>query len=143
MPVLKNTNAEACAQLLAKGGISEPSAYAAAIGGSKRSTEGNASAQMEKHGIRARAAELQAQAAETFRLSRTAWLESFARIAKKAEEAGDYAATRGSLREIGLAMPKWDAPTGTDGSGTDAAALITRLFRPGLPSERMGVSVAS
>lgn len=70
---------------------------------------------MEKHGIRARAAELQAQAAETFSLSRAAWLESFARIAKKAEEAeeageageaGGYAAARDSLRGVGLAMPK-------------------------------------
>ena len=100
MPVLTNTKAEA------KGGISEHAAYAAAFGVSKRSDEGNASAQTEKHGIRARAAELQAQAAKTFSLSRAAWLESFARIAKKAEEAGDYTAARGCLREIGLAMPK-------------------------------------
>lgn len=138
MPVLKNKKAEACAQLLAKGGIAEHAAYAAAFGVSKRSAEGNASAQMEKHGIRARVAELQTQAAETFSLSRATWLESLARIAKKAEEAGDYAAARGSLREIGLAMPKWYAPSGTDGLATDAAELIKRLIRPGSPIDRMG-----
>jgi hypothetical protein len=54
MPVLTNTKAEA------KGGILEPAAYAAAFGVSKRSAEGNASAQMEKHGIRVRVAVLPA-----------------------------------------------------------------------------------
>jgi hypothetical protein len=80
---------------------------AQAFGVSKRSAEGNASAQMEKHGIRARVAELPAQSAESFSLNRATWFESFARLAQKAEEAGNYAAARSNLREISLAMPEW------------------------------------
>jgi hypothetical protein len=138
MPALTNTKAEACAQLLAKGGIAEHAAYAKAFGTSKKSAQGNASAAIEKYGIHARVAELQAQAAETFSLSRATWLESLARIAKKAEAEKDYTAARGCLREIGLAMPKWYAPSGTDGLATDVAELIKRLIRPGSPIDRMG-----
>ena len=138
MPVLANTKAEACAQLLAKGALSDCAAYAQAFGASKKSAQGNASAAIEKYGIRARVAELQAQAAETFSLNRASWLESLARIAKKAEDEKDYAAARGCLREIGLAMPKWYAPSGPDGLATDVAGLINRLIRPGSPIDRMG-----
>ena len=128
MPALTNTKSEACAQLLAKGGISEHAAYAKAFGVSKRSAEGNASAQMEKHGIRARVAELQAQSAETLSLSRAAWLESFARLAKKAEEAGEYAAARSNLREIGLATPGWYAKDDNkDSADTEMAMRIREL----------------
>jgi len=130
MPALTNTKAEACAQLLAKGGISEHAAYAQAFGVSKRSAEGNASAQMEKHGIRARVAELQALGAETLSLSRAAWLESFARLAKKAEEAGEYAAARSNLREIGLALPGWYATEGCkEGADTEMAIQMRELVR--------------
>ncbi len=130
MPALTNTKAEACAQLLAKGGISEHAAYAQAFGVSKRSAEGNASAQMEKHGIRARVAELQAQSADIFSLSRADWLESFARLAKKAEEAGEYAAARSNLREIGLALPGWYAKDDSkESADTDMAIQIRELVR--------------
>ncbi|MHB1080335.1 MAG: hypothetical protein ACYC67_13085 [Prosthecobacter sp.] len=128
MSALTNTKAEACAQLLAKGGISEHAAYAQAFGVSKRSAEGNASAQMEKHGIRARVAELQAQGAETLSLSHAAWLESFVRLAKKAEEAGEYAAARSNLREIGLAQPGWYAKDGSkESADTDLATHMREL----------------
>lgn len=128
MPALTNTKAEACAQLLAKGGIAEHAAYAKAFGTSKKSAQGNASAAIEKYGIHARVAELQAQAAETFSLSRAAWLESFVRLAKKAEEAGEYAAARSNLREIGLAQPGWYAKDDSkESADTDMAVRMREL----------------
>ena len=125
MPVLPNAKAEACAQLLAPGGISEAEAYSKAFGGSLKSAYSNATVAMGKHGIRERVKELQAAGAAKFMMIRAEWLESFRRIAGKAESAGDFAAAKGCLREIGLALPGWYAP---DKVEVDAPSALGSLF---------------
>ena len=45
-----------------------------------------------------------------FKLTKVQWLEWLRSVASKAEADGDYAATKGCLREIGLAMG-WYAPS--------------------------------
>ena len=65
--------------------------------------------------IRARRDYLATKAAEGFVMDRQQWLESFRRIATKAEQANDFAAAKGCLAEIGKACPGFYAPVETDG----------------------------
>ena len=51
-----------------------------------------------------------AVAEREFDLTRSAWLARLLGLADKAEQAGDYSAARGCLREIGQAMPEWYKP---------------------------------
>ncbi len=106
MPVLKNARQEKFAQGLATG-LTGDAAYTAA---GYKPDRGNAARLTANDIVSARVAELQKRAEAKFELSRLDWLESFARLARKAEKAGDFTAARGCLREIGLALSSWYAP---------------------------------
>ncbi|MDB6117406.1 MAG: hypothetical protein JWO08_1187 [Verrucomicrobiaceae bacterium] len=104
MPVLENKKAEACAQLLfATPSLPEWEAYMQAFGTTEKSAKGNASAQMENHGIRERVKELQGVAADAFTMTRVEWLHKMKDFAEGAEEKKDFSSARACLREIGLA----------------------------------------
>lgn len=109
MPVLKNSKHERFAQMVA-GGKSATAAYRKVYGATQRVAEGNACRVMENDGVSARVEELKKKVEAEFAMTRLEWLESFARLAKKAERSKDYSAARGCLREIGLAMARWYAP---------------------------------
>jgi hypothetical protein len=106
MPVLKNVRHEKLAHGIAAG-MTADAAYAAA---GFKPDRGNAARLTANDSVRSRVEELQAEAEAEFVMSRTEWLESFARLARKSEEARDYSAAKGCLREIGLALPQWYAP---------------------------------
>ncbi len=74
---------------------------------SKATRETDGPAPLRKAQVKSRVAELQAKVEKEFGMTRVEWLESLARVAKKAEDAEDFSASRGCLREIGLAMPGW------------------------------------
>lgn len=106
MPVLKNARHEKFAHGIAAG-MTADAAYAAA---GFKPDRGNAARLTANDSVRSRVEELQAEAEAEFVMSRTEWLESFARLARKSEDARDYSAAKGCLREIGLALPQWYAP---------------------------------
>jgi hypothetical protein len=92
-------------------GLAAGAAYAKVYSKAARSTaETEGPALLRKPQVKARVAELQAEVAQEFKMTRAEWLSSLARVAKSAEVAGEYAAVRGCLREIGLAMPGWYCP---------------------------------
>jgi hypothetical protein len=90
--------------------MSAVAAYVKAYNCSIENAESNASRLRENEGVSARITELQEAGAEFVSLSRGEWLESFVRISVKAEKAKDFAAAKGALRELGLAIPGWYAP---------------------------------
>ncbi len=119
---LDNPRHEAFAHAVAMNECSGAEAYRRHVSGGKCS-EGTAAVSacnMLKAGsnvalrveaIRAATAKI---AEKKFALSREKWLARFIAIADKAEEAGDYAAAKGCLREIGLATPDFYTPTKVD-----------------------------
>jgi len=102
MPVLKNARHERFAVALAAG-KAQGAAYAEA---GYKPDDGAASRLSGNVKIQERVAEL----LRGFAMTKLEWLQSFARIAVKAEKKGDFQAAKGALREIGLAMPGWYAP---------------------------------
>ncbi len=106
MPVLSNPKHERFAQERAKGATADAAYQKAGY----KPDRGAASRMSAKVSIQARIEELAKRVEEKFTMTRVEWLESFRRGARAAEKAEDYAAMRGHLREIGLAMPGWYAP---------------------------------
>lgn len=97
--------------VLCSGGTAAGAAYARIyLKASKATAETDGPALLRKPQVKARVAELQASVEREFTLTRVDWLESLLRVAKKAEDAGDFSASRGCLREIGQAMPDWYSP---------------------------------
>lgn len=121
MAALSNARRELFAQGLTKG----LTAYQAYIEAGYKADRGAASRLSANVSIQARVAELQKRVEDRFELSRVEWLKSFLRIAQKAERVGDFAAARGALREIGLAMPRWYTPEEVSGAIT---VLVKRLW---------------
>lgn len=80
---------------------------------------------------------------EEFPMTRVEWLKSFARIADKAEDAQDFSAAKGCLREIGLAIKDWYAPEeiGLSINYERPEEAISRAQERGLDVERMVKSV--
>jgi hypothetical protein len=109
MPVLKNSRHERFCQAVASG-MTAVAAYMKAYSCSIENAECNASRLRDSEGVAERIAEIMEAGAEFVSLNRGEWLESFVRIAGKAEKSKDFSAARASLRELGLAMPGWYAP---------------------------------
>jgi hypothetical protein len=119
--------------VLCAGGRAAGAAYAEVYpNASKATAETEGPALLRKPQVKARVAELQREVEKQFTLTRGEWLHSFLRLAKKAEDAGEYAAARGSLREIGLAMPGWyDAQKEGDdtiGASSEVMDAVRSLF---------------
>ena len=117
MPSLKNPRHEAFAQAVSKG-TKGAAAYRKHVSGGKCSdrTAEVAASVLLKEGteVALRVAELKQRSSDVaerhFDFSRERWLARLLGIAEKAEAAHDFAAARGCLREIGLAMPGWYSP---------------------------------
>lgn len=112
---LKNRRHEAFAQAVAVNECSGAEAYRRHVSGGKcsaRTAEVSASALLRASSeVAMRVSALRDAAARVaerkFALTRSAWLQRLLTLADKAEAAGDFAAARGCLREIGQAMPDW------------------------------------
>ena len=124
--------------VLCSGGLAAGAAYARIYPkASKVTAETEGPALLRKAQVKSRVAQLQATVEKEFTLTRVEWLASFARVAKKAESAGDFGAARGCLRELGLAMPGWyssekhDVNVSTPG----LAELLRRVVQRGRPQE--------
>lgn len=112
MPALDNPRHEAfCLARVKK----EPASTAYVTAGFQRN-DSNAARLNRNERIKARIKELHQAPVDEFTMSRVEWLESFRRIAVKAEKAGDFAAARASLREIGLATATFYNPNGEQGA---------------------------
>ena len=115
MAILTNSKRESFAQAMASNECSGAEAYRRHVSRGKcsdRTAEVAASALLRPDSeVALRVAELRAAAAAVaereFNLTRSAWLARLLALADKAENAGDYSAARGCLREIGQAMPEW------------------------------------
>jgi hypothetical protein len=121
MPALKNQKHEAFAQAVALG-MPASQAYVEHVSGGKCShetgkTEGKA---LAKH-VSERIAELRLEVSESakkkFNLTKEKWLDRLEGIAGKAEDAGDFSAATGALREVGKASA-WYAPEEVKHSGS-------------------------
>lgn len=111
MPTLDNPKHEAfCLARVKK----EPASTAYVTAGFRRN-DSNAARLNRNERIKARIKELQQAPVDEFTMSRTEWLESYKRIAQKAERTGDFAAARACLREIGLATKSFYNPDGEQG----------------------------
>lgn len=92
-------------------GLNQTEAYMAAYPKAKYdSARAKAPLLFANDSIQSEVASLRKAVKDEFALTQKEWLESFLRIGKKAELAGDHSAAKGCLREIGLAMPGWYAP---------------------------------
>lgn len=106
---LPSAKHEAFAKLVAKGEYAAE-AYRAVYRAKPSVAETNGPRLLRTAQVRARVTALQKQVEQGFTMKRVEWLESFARVAAKAEAVGDYAACVGALRQIGLALPQWYQP---------------------------------
>lgn len=103
-----------CERIVA--GDSNTAAYLAAYPkSSKAAATSSASTLLTVPNILEEIDRLKKLAENAFTMTRLEWLNSFARLAKAAEDGGDFAAAKGCLREIGLAMPGWYEPEQIDG----------------------------
>lgn len=59
---------------------------------------------------------LATKAAEEFTMTRAQWLEELREIGQEARQAGDFAAAKGCLAEIGKACPGFYAPAQVEGT---------------------------
>lgn len=118
--------------LLCSGGTAAGAAYALIYPkASKATAETEGPALLRKPQVKARVTQLQINVEKEFTLTRVDWLESLLRVAKKAEDAGDFSASRGCLREIGQAMPDWYSPEKKEvmvSGHPDIEEAIDRMF---------------
>ena len=127
--------------LLCAGGLAAGAAYARIHPKASAATaETEGPALLRKPQVKGRVVALQAKVEREFTMTRIEWLESLVLIAKKAEAAQNYAAARGCLREIGLAMPGWYSPEKQEHDGK-LEIVITKIGVPcscpyGFPSPK-------
>ena len=122
--------------VLCSNGLAAGAAYARIYPKSSKATaETDGPALLRKAQVKARVVELQAKVEKEFTLTRIDWLESLLRIAKKAEETEDFSASRGCLREIGLAMPGWYKPVENNVTVPGLDELLASIIKPGIPRE--------
>ena len=121
MPALKNQKHEAFAQAVALG-MPASQAYVEHVSGGKCSHETGKTEwkALAKH-VSERIAELRLEVSESakkkFNLTKEKWLDRLEGIAGKAEDAGDFSAATGALREVGKASA-WYAPEEVKHSGS-------------------------
>jgi hypothetical protein len=141
MPALKNPKHEAFAQAVALG-MPQGQAYMEHVSPSGCS-ENNAyvrASELCRAGskVAVRISELRKKVSEKadrkFDLTRDRWLDRLEKIADKAEDAEDYSAATGALREIGKAAAYYEPEevrhTGhIDVALPDLAAVVARVFK--------------
>lgn len=142
MPALKNPKHEAFAQAYALG-MPASQAYVECVSIGKacsdRTAEVTGSKLTKESEIALRIAELRKkvgdEADRKFNLTKDRWLDRLEKIADKAEEAEDFSASTGALREIGKAaayyQPEEIRHTGqVDIALPDLAAVVASIFKP-------------
>ena len=149
MPVLANARYERFAQIVADGKLTPTAAYREALGADARDPDVNSCRWMKKPPIAKRIAELQAEAAGKYSLSREAYIRSLVEMyeAKPGDASMDnprcdVLITRGQKHAVfpqkmavGAQLSKlvgWDRPTEVRlEAGTELAAFLGGLFAAG------------
>jgi hypothetical protein len=149
MPILANARYERFAQIVANGKLTPTAAYREALGADARDPDVNSCRWMKKPPIAKRIAELQAEAAGKYSLSREAYIKSLVEIyeAKPGDASMDnprcdVLITRGQKHAVfpqklavGAQLSKlvgWDRPTEVRvEAGTELAAFLGGLFAGG------------